>query len=154
MFPRVLLFGAGAAAALGLALLAPAHSAQNAAPPDERKPFQQVLLVPPNDKDYIVVKIPAGSRAVVTDVIAYNALDGKGHRVGPNAESYVWVGGYVDGKSVGLVNRMRILGNETEQWHLAGGMELGGAPELVVSSEKGTPGETPVLVHLCGYLTR
>lgn len=118
------------------------------------QPFRQVLLVPADDKDYLVVKIPAGGRVVVTDVIAYNSADGSGHKAAPSAESYLWIGGYVDGKSAGLVNRMRVLGNETEQWHLQTGLELSGAPELFVSSEKASPNPSPALVYVTGYVLR
>ena len=120
----------------------------------ERRPFQAVLLVPPDDKDYVITRIPEGMRAVLTDVIAFNAADGKARRVSPSAESYLWIGGYVDRKPAGLINRMRVLGNDPEQWHLQTGMELRGAPELVATCEKGVPNESPVLLHVTGYLTR
>ncbi len=120
----------------------------------DRQPFQQVLLVPPDDKDYVITRIPDGFRAVVTDVVAYNALNGKGHRVSEQSQSYVWVGGYLDGKAVGLVNRMRLLGNQTEQWHMITGFELKGAKELVVSSDKEATAASPALVYVTGYLTR
>lgn len=120
----------------------------------ERQPFQKLLLVPPDDKNYVVLKVPEGSRAVITDLTAYNATDGKGHKVAPGAEAYLWMGGFVDGKSVGIINRMRVLGNETEQWHLQTGMELAGAPELVISSDNTSPAPTPTLVYVNGYVTR
>jgi len=154
MLYRYLLLGGLATVAAAL-LFSSRLAAQDTAPgAGERRPFHQVLVVPPNDQDYIVTRIPPGTRAVVTDVIAFNAADGKGKRVADGAESHLWVGGYVSGKSVGLVNRMRLLGNTTEQWHLETGFELSGAPELVVSSEKGVASESPVLVHISGYLTR
>ncbi|MFN3649658.1 MAG: hypothetical protein ACK47B_08750 [Armatimonadota bacterium] len=146
------LLAAGSLAAYLLLAGLPARDAGAQAP--GATPFRHVLLVPPDDKDYVLVKIPNGGKAVVTDIIAYNSADGNGHKVAPTAESYLWVGGYVDGKSVGLVNRMRVLGNETEQWHLETGLELSGAGELLVSSEKEAPGASPALVYVTGYLTR
>lgn len=127
---------------------------QAAAQGGTREPFQQLLLVPPDDKDYVVVRIPAGSTAVVTDLIAYNVADGRGRKVPTTAESYLWLGGYSEGKSLGLVNRMRLLGNATESWHLHTGLQLAGAPELLVSNEKGIPGATSVLVYVTGYLQK
>ena len=138
--------------AAGLALFSPALPVQAQAGP--REPFQQLLLVPADDKDYVVLKVPAGARAVVTDVVAYNVANGKGHKVTNNAESYLWVGGYADGKSVGLINRMRLLGNDTEQWHFQTGLELKGAPELLVSSEKGMANASTALVLISGYVQK
>jgi hypothetical protein len=149
-----LFFAGGAASLLALVIGTMLSPGEAGAQAGERQNFQVLLLVPPDDKDYVAVKIPEGGRAVVTDVVAYNAADGKGHKVAPAAESYLWVGGYVAGRSVGLVNRMRVLGNETEQWHLQTGMELRGAPELLVSSEKLAANETPALVYVNGYTTR
>jgi hypothetical protein len=120
----------------------------------ERQPFQQILMVPPDDKDYVVTAIPQGGRVVVTDVIVYNVADGKSHKVQPAAESYLWLGGYVDGKSVALINRIRTLGNETEQWHLQTGLELKGAPDLRVSSEKTGATASSALVYVTGYVTK
>lgn len=134
--------------------LGPNDARAQGAGPGERETFQQVLLVPPDDKDYVVVKVPAGFRAVVTDIVAYNVANGKGHKVAPEAESYLWLGGYVEKKSVALANRMRVLGNTTEQWHLQTGFELRGAPDLLVSSEMGGPTRSPALVYVTGYLTK
>ncbi len=143
----------GLAAVLAVALHLPPRAAQAQGPVD-RQQFQQLLLVPPDDRDYVVVRAQQGQRVVVTDVIAYNAQDGRGHKVAPGAENYVWLGGYVEGKSVGLINRMRLLGNDSEQWRMETGFELRGAAELVVSNEKGTGSATPVLVYVNGYLAR
>jgi len=155
MLPKFFLFGVvlAALAAVSLVMVASAPRASAQAPRSgERQGFQTLLLVPPDDRDYVVTKLPAGARAVVTDIIVYNVADGKGHKVAPSAESYLWLGGYVEGKSVGLANRLRVLGNETEQWHLQSGLELRGAPELVVSSEKGGANASPALVYVTGYL--
>lgn len=115
-------------------------------------PFQAILLVPADDQDYIVTRIPAGKTAVLTDVIAYNSRDGLGHKVADETERYLWLGGYVERRSIGLVNRLRVLGNASEQWRLETGLRLTGAPELVVSSEKGAPGAGSSLVVVTGYL--
>src|SRR3954447_16028319 len=130
-------WAAAGAGLLALALGGGLLSARRAvAEAGERQPFSRLLLVPPDERDYTVAAIPEGARAVVTDVVMYNVADGKSHRVPAEAESYVWLGGYAGKTSVGVVNRMRVLGNETQQWHFQTGMELAGAPELVVSSEK------------------
>jgi hypothetical protein len=150
-------FGATLTAAAAAGMIFAGTGAQRAsaqATVTERQYFQRLLLVPPDDKDYVVTRIPEGQRAVVTDLIVYNTADGKGHKVAPTAESYLWVGGYVEGKSSGLVNRMRVLGNDTEKWNLVTGLELRGAPELLVSSEKGVPSETSALVYVNGYISR
>ena len=143
-----------AAAVIGLLSSGVGPRRADAQPPAERQFFQRLLLVPPDDKDYVITRVPEGMRAVVTDLVVYNTADGKGHKVSPNAESYLWVGGYVEGKSSGVVNRLRVLGNETEQWHLQTGLELRGAPELLVSSEKGVPNESSTLVYVNGYISR
>ena len=117
-------------------------------------PFQQSLLVPPDDKDYVVTQVPAGSRVVVTDIVVYNVADGKSHKVAPTSESYLWVGGYADGKSVAVINRLRTLGNDTEQWHLTTGLELKGTPDLRVSSEKLAANGATAMVYITGYLTK
>lgn len=154
---RFVLLLAGGGVLLGSVLLGSlsgARSASAQAPMAERQQFQQALLVPPDDKDYVVTAIPPGAKAVVTDLVAYNVADGKSHKVAPAAEGYLWVGGYADGKSVALMNRIRTLGNETEQWHMTTGLELKGTPDLRVSCEKSGPNASPVLVYITGYITR
>lgn len=142
----------GVLAALGVGILS-ARDASAQAPAD-RQPFQQALLVPPDDKDYIIATIPPGQRLVLTDVVVYNVADGRSHKVAPAAESYLWFGGYADGKSVALINRMRTLGNETQQWHLTTGLELKGTPDLRVSSEKLAANGASAVVYVTGYIAK
>lgn len=147
---RAIFLAACLAAAALLLPLIPVLSAQSGG--SDRVPFQAVLLVPADDQDYILARVPAGKTLTLTDLVAYNVADGMGHRVDNQVERYLWVGGYMDGRSVGLVNRLRLLGNSTEQWHLQTGLRLRGAPELVVSSEKGRPGAGSSIVVATGYI--
>jgi hypothetical protein len=153
---RLVILLAGASAFLFTLLLGLFSGARSAGAqaPAATQPFQQALLVPPDDKDYIVTQIPAGSRAVVTDIVVYNVADGKSHKVAPTSESYLWVGGYAEGKSVAVINRLRTLGNDTEQWHLTTGLELKGTPDLRVSSEKLAANGATAMVYITGYLAK